>query len=166
MDRCRDFCRRFRGNHRACLVVSAKGRLGTVRADESPTGTRRLAGSPGNRLEFRRRKRTQDLCTHTPEERETPPDHRDIPAHAASDTLDFTAGVHADGWDTTVIWVTWTPPPIRRRREQTSTRLLIAEHLNQSDMMRDHMRKRSASDMLRDEIQKGREQGSGITGSD
>jgi hypothetical protein len=63
------------------------------------------------------------------------------PLMESGDTLDFTVGCMNEHWDTTVVWVTWTPPPIRRRRERTSEKLLIAEHLEQSLLMRERMAK-------------------------
>ena len=61
------------------------------------------------------------------------------PLMRPGDTLNFAVGCMDKHWDTTVVWMTWTPPPIRRRRERTSKRLLIAEHLEQSDLMREKM---------------------------
>jgi hypothetical protein len=61
------------------------------------------------------------------------------PLMQSGDTLDFTVGCSNQHWDTTVVWVTWTPPPIRRRRERTSKQFLTAEHLEQSDLMRQRM---------------------------
>jgi hypothetical protein len=61
------------------------------------------------------------------------------PLMQSGDTLDFTVGCMNEQWDTTVVWVTWTPPPIRRRRERTSQKLLIAAHLEQSELMRRRM---------------------------
>jgi hypothetical protein len=63
------------------------------------------------------------------------------PLMRPGDKLDFMPGCINEHWDTTVVWITWTPPPIRRRRERTSQRLLIAEHLGQSDLMRERMKK-------------------------
>lgn len=39
------------------------------------------------------------------------------PLMKPGDDLEFPIGVGADHWDNTHVWMTWTPPPIRRRRE-------------------------------------------------
>jgi hypothetical protein len=68
------------------------------------------------------------------------------PLMKPGDTLDFVVGCVNEHWETTVVWITWTPPPIRRRRERTSQRLLIAEHLEQSELMRRRMQKLCTGD--------------------
>lgn len=45
------------------------------------------------------------------------------------EAIEFTAGCVPNDWDSTYLWVAWTPPPIRRHRERTSTKLLAPEHL-------------------------------------
>lgn len=62
------------------------------------------------------------------------------------DKLDINVGVLAQHWDNTHIWLTWTSPPIRRHREQSSPRLLVSEHLEQSKGMRENMAKPSAEE--------------------
>jgi hypothetical protein len=46
------------------------------------------------------------------------------------DKLEFAFGVRAEDWDTSHLWMTWTPPPIRRRRELTSRRFPIHKYLD------------------------------------
>ena len=72
------------------------------------------------------------------------PEHEVIafsPLMQPGDTLDFKVDCVLDDWETAVVWVTWTAPPIRRRRERTSQKFLIAKHLNLSDAMRERMKK-------------------------
>jgi hypothetical protein len=71
----------------------------------------------------------------------TPADIAFSPLMQPGDTLDFKVDCVLDDWETTVVWVTWTAPPIRRRRERTSQKFLIAKHLNLSDAMRERMKK-------------------------
>ena len=50
------------------------------------------------------------------------------------DGIAFTAGCGAGILDDTHVWVTWTPPPIRRRREVSSPRFLLKDHVTLSDI--------------------------------
>jgi hypothetical protein len=60
------------------------------------------------------------------------------------DALEFELSVDADSYDATTVWVTWTSPPIRRRREKTSSKMLVHDHMNQTDTMRQRRVNRKA----------------------
>ena len=57
------------------------------------------------------------------------------------EAIQFKFGVMAQHWDDTHVWVTWTPPPIRRRREQTSAKLAIDQHVELTDSAQRRMAK-------------------------
>ncbi|MGD9620611.1 MAG: hypothetical protein AB7G47_10110 [Mycolicibacterium sp.] len=49
------------------------------------------------------------------------------------DVVEFDFGVSIEHLDDTHVWVTWTPPPIRRRREVSSPRIALKDHVQLSD---------------------------------
>jgi hypothetical protein len=50
------------------------------------------------------------------------------------DSFEFFTGVMLYEFESTHMWASWTPPPIRRRRERTSAKLLIADTVTLSDL--------------------------------
>lgn len=60
------------------------------------------------------------------------------------ESVSFDISCPVEMWESAVVWVTWTPPPIRRRRESTSSRFSIADHMEQSEVMKDKMSRRAA----------------------
>lgn len=57
------------------------------------------------------------------------------------DTTDFVCPVHVKNIETTELWVTWTPPPLRRRSEDTSPRRPLVELFRASDLAHQKARK-------------------------
>jgi hypothetical protein len=55
------------------------------------------------------------------------------------DAIEFDLNVHADDYETSVVWVTWTSPPIRRNREKTSRRIPVRDPFSQSDVMQQRL---------------------------
>lgn len=49
------------------------------------------------------------------------------------DSIDFQTHVHLDTLDQSVVWVTWTPAPLRHRSECTHEPLLIEEEFELDD---------------------------------
>lgn len=62
------------------------------------------------------------------------------------EAIEFTAGVSAEHWDSSYLWITWTQPPIRRHRERSSARLLMPEHLDLTDYAKDRLERYRTDD--------------------
>ena len=60
------------------------------------------------------------------------------------DSITTRIGAADTNYDNTAIWVTWTDPPIRRHREQTSRHMLLAEHITENPRVRVHIDNREA----------------------
>jgi hypothetical protein len=55
------------------------------------------------------------------------------PLARPGDKVEFKTGVFMEHFDNTYLWVKWSAPPIRRRREKTSAKMLMSDHVTLSD---------------------------------
>jgi hypothetical protein len=73
------------------------------------------------------------VSVHIQRDGRTPQILATAPLVLPGSAVEFTAGCIAAHLETTHVWVTWTPPPIRRRREVKSQVLRLRDHVTLTD---------------------------------